>query len=197
MSPGLARIAPLILPALLAASACSTPIRGYHERDPEADFAKFTGFVWVAQGPLLQTEPGVVSQEVRISPIMEQHLRRAVERELSAKGYEPREQAGPDTLVVSFSVGARQEVQIDSYPVRAGYGYPRHAGGWYATTDVRTYTRGTLAITLFDGGNKMAVWHGWASKRIYEGTDQETREATLDEAVRAILADLPPRPTGR
>ena len=194
MSPGLPRIAPLLL--LLAATACTTPIQGYHESDPEADFAKFTGFVWVAQGPLAQTEPGLVSQQIRIGPVMERHLRRAVERELIAKGYEPREQASPDSLVVSFSLGARQEIQVDSYPVRAGYGHPRHAGGWHSTTDVRSYTRGTLAITLFDGGNKLAIWHGWASKRIYESTDQETREATVDAAVSAILADLPPRPAG-
>jgi hypothetical protein len=188
--PALALLAPL---ALLAASACNTPIRGYHEQDPDANFAKFSSFVWVGEGELHQTEPGMVSQEIRISPIIEKHLQRAVERELIGKGYEQREQAGPDSLAVSFSVGARQETQIDTYPVHAGYGYPRHAGGWQATTEVRTYTRGTLALTVFDGGSKQAIWHGWASKRIYEGTDQETRQATIDEAVAAILADLPPR----
>jgi len=187
------RLPRLALLALLAASACATPIQGYHEQDPDADFAKFTSFVWIGEGELRQTEPGVVAQEIRISPIIEKHLRRAVERELIGKGYELREQAGADTVAVSFSVSARQEMQVDSYPVHAGYGYPRHAGGWHATTEVRTYTRGTLALTVFDGGTKLAIWHGWASKRMYEGTDQETRQATIDEAVAAILADLPSR----
>ena len=182
--------------ALLAGMACATPIRGYHEQDPDADFTKFTNFVWIAQGPLFQTEPGVASQELPIGPVMENHLRRAVERELIAKGYPRREEAGADSLVVSFSVSERQEIQVESYPGHGGYVYPHHAESWPATTDVRTYTRGTLALTFFDGGSKLAIWHGWASKHVYENTDQETREATIDEAVAAILADLPPRVAG-
>ena len=196
MSPRPARLALLASLALLAGIACSTAIRGYHEQDADADFTKFTGFVWVAQGPLLQIEPGLTSRDVRVGPVMEKHLRQAVERELIAKGYQQVEEAGADSMVVSFSVSAREEVQVDSYPVRAGYAYPRHAGGWHATTDVRTYTRGTLSLTFFDGGTKLAIWHGWASKRVYASTDQETREATIDEAVAAILADLPPRVAG-
>ena len=52
------------------------------------------------------------------------------------------------------------------------------------------------SLTFFDGGSKLAIWHGWASKHVYENTDQETREAAIDEAVAAILADLPPRVAG-
>ena len=65
MSPRPARLALLASLALLAGIACSTPIRGHHERDADADFTKFTGFVWIAQEPLLQVEPGLTAAPSR------------------------------------------------------------------------------------------------------------------------------------
>ena len=52
-----------------------------------------------------------------------------------------------------------------------------------------SYTEGTLAIDVFDGKTHVAVWHGWATRRIGDSTD---RAKLVDEVVGAILAKFPP-----
>ncbi len=54
------------------------------------------------------------------------------------------------------------------------------------------YTEGMLAVDVFDNESRQPVWHGWARKRI-TGRDIEDPEASIDEAVEAILADFPPQ----
>ena len=82
--------------------------------------------------------------------------------------------------------------------VGAGMGYPRHWGwggmyyGYEMETTVRQYTRGMLAIDVFDVAERRPVWHGVAEKRITE-SDREDAAATIREAVNAILDGFPPQ----
>jgi len=99
-----------------------------------------------------------------------------------------REQAD---FTVAFTVGARDLINVDDYPL--GYRGRRPWSARYFGTgaDVTTYTEGTLAIDIFDNGSRQPVWHGWARKRI-TGGDIEDPAPTIDAAVRAILAGFPP-----
>ena len=126
---------------------------------------------------------------------LETEIRRAVERNLKAKGYEQRDDPEQADLVAVFSLGTREEIRVDSYPARAGYGYRWGYGG--VATDVRTYTKGTLAIDFFDRTNKRAVWHGWASKRVEYRRSSEQRREIINEATDAILKEFPFRNTTR
>jgi len=105
-------------------------------------------------------------------------------------------------FVLAFTVGSREEIKVDSYPSMsagyAGYGYPRHWGGWGGAyygvgteTSVRQYTKGMLAIDVFDVASRRPVWHGVATKTIYE-SDREDASGTIKAAVDAILAGFPP-----
>ena len=181
--------------AVLAMGGCQTTIKGHHEFDRGAPFGTYKSFAWITSDPLLRATPGVASgQDPRISGVMESTLRRAVEQALLAKGYEKRENPRSADLAVSFSIGTRDKVQIDSYPAGAGYRYGPYGawgGGWQSTA--RTYTEGTLAIDFFDVSARQAVWHGWATKRLSSSTDQAKREANINEAVSAILGSFPYR----
>ncbi|MBW2714236.1 MAG: DUF4136 domain-containing protein, partial [Deltaproteobacteria bacterium] len=98
----------------------------------------------------------------------------------------------PD-LVLSFSLGAREKIRVDSYPVQSGYRYgPRHGDGW--VSDVRQYTEGTLAIDVFDRETKEVVWHGWATKRISPEKHSEKRKAIVDRVVDNLLEEFPQAP---
>jgi hypothetical protein len=94
--------------------------------------------------------------------------------------------------VLSYTVGARDRIDVQSYPVRF-----RSAWGWGWTyvgreADVSTYREGTLAIDIFDGRTNQPVWHGWATKRITE-RDVANAAEQIPIAVAAILARFPPR----
>ncbi len=178
----------------IALAACQTGIQGHHEINSGAPFDRYTSFAWISADPLVRPAIGVASgQNVRISPIMEQTIREAVDWRFLQKGYEKRLEPASADLIVSFSVGAREKIQVTSSPARAGYRYGGYAGGWQS--DVRTYNEGTLSIDVFDGKARQAVWHGWATKRLSRTTDQEKRTALIKEAVDAVLESFPARNT--
>ena len=113
--------------------------------------------------------------------------------------YEVEEPKNAD-FVLSFTVGSREKISVNSYPsMSVGYstGYPSH-WGWGAAyhccatdTQVRQYTTGILAIDVFDVKERRPVWHGAASKTINE-KDRENIEKTVKAAVDAILGGFPP-----
>ena len=173
--------------------ACVTGIETHHEYDTKARFDEYRTFTWITDEPLLPRAVGYAGAEVRLSPMLEQEIRSAVDRNLADRGYEKRSDPESADLVVSFSLGTRERIEVDSYPARGGYHYGRHGPppGW--VSDVYQYTEGTLAIDIFDGETDRAVWHGWASRRVDPSTDPEKRRKRVDEAVDAILTEFPLR----
>ncbi len=178
----------------IALATCQTAIQGHYEINARAPFDRYTTFAWISAEPLVRPQIGVASgQNVRISPIMEQTIRDAVDWRLLQKGYAKRTDPESADLVVSFSVGARERIQVTSSPARAGYRYGPYAGGWQS--DVRSYTEGILSIDVFDKQAKQAVWHGWATSRLSRTMDQEKRTALIKEAVDAVLESFPAQNT--
>ena len=154
--------------------------------DPNARFDTYRSFAWLGEGP--GTLAGGAGSE-GVDPLLARRIRESIESHLEARGYRKLDDPAAADFVVSFSVGKQEKIQIQSSPMLGGryYGY----GGWYADSIVTTtsYTEGTLAIDVFDGRSHLAVWHGWASKRIAQTAD---RAAAVDEVVNAILAKFPP-----
>jgi hypothetical protein len=179
---------PIILTVALAQTACETPIRAQHEYDPNVQFQDLATFAWVTDEPLLHAPAGVSNQDPRVNPLLESLIRASVERSLRAKGYAQRDDPASADLVVSFSVGTREQIRVDSYAGRGGYAYSR---GTTWSGSVRQYTEGTLAIDFFDARTKQAVWHGWAIQRLRREPDSETRQANIDRAVDTILERFP------
>jgi hypothetical protein len=154
--------------------------------DPNARFDAYRTFAWPAEEP--GTLAGAAGTE-GVDPLLARRLRESIESHLEARGYRRLDDPAAADFVVSFSMGRREKIRIQSSPTLDGrsYGY----GGWYAGSGVTatSYTEGTLAIDVFDGRSHLAVWHGWASKRVNETTE---RVALVDEVVGAILAQFPP-----
>ena len=109
---------------------------------------------------------------VYVSPIDEQRIRRAVDGQLSARGYRKVGSAAEADLVVSFTIGSQQKTRAQQTGGSMTSYYPDYAGGqWYGTSPVRvyTYTGGTLSLEFYDRRSKQAVWVGWAAKPWYWG----------------------------
>lgn len=134
------------------------------------------------------------------NPLLQPRIMNAVEAALVAKGYRQVEEPKNADFVLSFTVGSREKISVNSYPsMSMGYstGYPGH-WGWGAAyhccatdTQVRQYTTGILAIDIFDVEERRPVWHGAASKTIND-KDRENIEKTVKAAVDAILGGFPP-----
>ncbi|MDH3614095.1 MAG: DUF4136 domain-containing protein [Gammaproteobacteria bacterium] len=176
-----------------ALAACASTFKATYDHDAGHDFTNYQTFAWISKNPMQ------VGATNRIpNPMLEPRIMSALEEALGAKGYQWVKKAEDADFVMSFTVGSREEIKIDSYPsTYAGYGaaYPRRWGGAYygygTETNVRQYTKGMLAVDVFDVKERRPVWHGVAEKTINEA-DREDAEGTIKAAVDAILAGFPP-----
>jgi hypothetical protein len=153
------------------------------------DFSGYQSYAWVAESPLIQSR----SSRIEISPLSVRRIREAIERELAAAGFAQAATRDEADFSISFTVGARDMIQIDDYP--QFYRGPWRWGPpyYYPNVDVLMYTEGMLAIDVFDNASREPVWHGWARKRVI-GADIRDPESAINAAVAAILADFPPSP---
>jgi len=176
------RAAWLLLFAWLSVGCAGVQARS--DFDPNAHFDTYRSFAWLGEPGTLTGGAGTEG----VDPLLARRIRESIESQLEARGYRKLDDPAAADFAVSFSVGRQEKIQIESGPTLGGgrYGY----GGWYAgSVSATSYTEGTLAIDIFDGKSHLAVWHGWASKRVNQTTD---RAVLVDEAVSAILAKFPP-----
>lgn len=169
---------------VLALAAC-TSVQVQSDFDVSANFAGYKTFSFISDTPLIAavTEP--------ISPLLPGRLMTATRSELSRKGYRFTENRGQADFVVSFTLGGRDKIRVDSYPstyhgARWGWGAPYHT-----EVNVRNYTEGTLAIDIFEVSKRSPVWHGWAVKNI-SAEDRRNPTPVVNELVSLILAEFPP-----
>jgi hypothetical protein len=178
----------------IALGACQMPIQAHHDVDRNARFERYETFAWVTERSMIESSTATSGGGVPVSPLLDPLVRRAVERNLVAKGYRQVADPGAADLAIAFSVGARDRIDVDSFPARAGYRYGPYGSGPGWSSDVQRYTEGVLAIDVFDRVSKGAVWHGWATRRLYGPLQPEERVEVVEETVDAILASFPPRP---
>lgn len=175
-------------------AGCASTFKATHDHDPAQDFSAYKTYFWIAEHPMK------VGATTRMpNPLLEPRIMSAVEIALGAKGYTKAGSAKSADFVLSFTVGSREEIKVDTYPsMSVGYGSRSRWGGAYygsyyggTETTVRQYTQGMLAIDIFDVTDHQPVWHGVASKSI-NNSDRENQAATIKAAVDAVLAGFPP-----
>ena len=178
----------LVSTLLLTMTACSS-LRTHSDYDPDARFDNYTTFAWMGDADVVQTE---APDDGYISPLNVQRIERAIENELTTHGY--RQLANPDDadFLVTFTVGTRDRIYVERYPLAYRDRWIRHWPYYYSgVVDVHEYTEGMLAIDIFDRLTMHPVWHGVARKRI-RGADTRDPEPQIKRAVTAILGEFPP-----
>jgi len=177
---------------LVAACATGPSINSYHDYNPSVDFSKFKTFSFISDHPMIVGETSAP-----VSPLLEGRFVNAIRSDLTTKGFTY--VADPDSadMVVSFTIGSRDQIKVDQYPAsyRVGYaGYYRPYGygiGYGTETRVRQYTEGQFAIDIFDVASKTPAYHGAASTRI-TAADRENPSPLLNAVVTDALHGFPP-----
>ncbi len=191
------RIQVLVLASLsLVLAACASGFTATYDSDPSHDFSGYQTFAWMSANPM------IVGPTNRMpNPLLEPKIMAAVEDSLVAKGFSKVDDPEAADFVLSFTVGSREEIKVNSYPsTYAGYGY-RGAWGWggpyygmgVATeTQVRQYQKGMLALDIFDVKEHRPVFHAVAEKSITD-SDRKKLDETIQAAVDAVLSAFPPQ----
>jgi hypothetical protein len=182
-----------IISAAIILGACAAPgFEAKHDYDDTINFSTYQTFAWISRNPMK-----LGTTTIPPSAMLEPRIMSSLERALVAKGYRFTKQPNSADFVVSFTVGSRDEIRVDSYPSMGGaYGGRWGWGGAYyghgTETTVRQYTKGVLAVDIFSVRQHRPVWHGVATKKINED-DRDNQSATIDAAVAAIMAGFPPQ----
>jgi len=186
------KISPLRFAAPAAAAVCAlnaacVSMQADSDYYRDVDFSGYETYAWISDMPLIQS----AGNSVEVSPLTVRRIRESVEREMAEKGFDLVAERESADFVVSFTVGARDMIQVNDYPV-----YYRRPWRWvtpyyWPRVDVYMYTEGMLAIDVFDNVQREPVWHGWAKKRV-TSADRTDPAPAIDVAVAAILEDFPP-----
>jgi hypothetical protein len=181
---------------LLTLTGCSTSksFKTYHDYNPNIDFRGYQTFSFISDNPMIV---GGTAQPV--SPLLQTHIMNAIRSDLSRKGF--RYVSDPDeaNMVISFTIGSRDQIKVDQYPASYQMGYGSYYRPWgygfgpvYGTeTRVRQYTEGQLAIDIFDVKSKTPAFHGSSSTRITDA-DRSDPELLTAQIVAETLSSFPP-----
>jgi uncharacterized protein DUF4136 len=180
----------LVVPtaAAMLLTGCAATLKAHSDHDASQNFSAYRTFSWMADQPMIAPP----EELARVSPLNRRRIEQAIENDLAAKGFQKTTDREAADFVVSYTVGARDRIDVSSFP--SAYGGPWRWGWPYFghDVDVTMYREGTLAIDIFDARTHQPVWHGWATKRI---SDHDVKHAAeqIPPAVTTIMQNFPPR----
>ncbi|MDN3666090.1 DUF4136 domain-containing protein [Algibacter miyuki] len=173
-----------LLALLLVITSCSS-VKVAADYDKEANFNNYKTFAFFKTG----------IDKAEISDLDKRRILRAIEAELTAKGFTKSE--NPDLLISLFTKASqRVDVYNNSWGMGAwgwgGYGNFRPGWGWGYNNSptVSTSTQGVLYIDLIDADKKELVWQGMGSG--YLTQKMEKKDERIKEFVAEIMAKYPP-----
>jgi len=163
---------------LLMLTSCSS-VRVASDYDKVADFNSYKTFAFYKTG----------IDKAEISDLDKRRILRAIEVELTAKGFTKSE--NPD-LLVSIFTKSREKINVYNNGGFGPYGYGWGWSPWYwgNYNQVSTSTEGSLYIDLIDANKKELVWQGIG--RGYIGQNMQQKEERIKEFVMKIMEKYPP-----
>jgi len=176
---------------ILAGCSTSSGIDSAHDINPGVNFSSYKTYAFISDHPMV-----VGQTQNPVSPMLEGRIMEAIRIALNAKGYNEVRDTESASMAISFSIGSRDQIKVDSYPssYRAGWGArgSYYGYGYNTETVVRQYTEGQLAIDIFDVASHNPAFHGTATKKI-SSSDRENQQPVLNEVAAAALAAFPYR----
>lgn len=176
--------------AVLLAGCGGIPVA--QDYDQAVDFTRYRSYAW-------QGESAATTGDPRLdNPLTHERLHAAIEQELAGHGYT---KAAPGTsadFFVAYQLSVRQRSDYSGSSVSIGGGVFRSGGAYGIGVGIpvdgpREYDEGMLVINLIDATSKRMFWRGSSTRRITELKTPDERTAVIQETVRAILAQYPPK----
>lgn len=177
-------IAVFLSSALLACASIKT---GSHYNET-VDFNAFQTFSWISEQPYILGDP-----DVQASPLTQTIIQDAIKTELERIGYQYTEDSESADLVLAYTVGTRDKIRVDSYPVRFHGSWGWHIPGshfYVRESTTHSYSVGTLGVDMFDNKSHMPIWHGFAEKTIRDA-DRANPTPSIREGVSQLFSNFP------
>ena len=160
----------LTLVSIIFMTGCSS-ISVETDYNRETDFSKYNTYRWIPH------VKGTEANPLMNDPLIEGHVKNAVNAMMAINGFTRIEEGHPDFLVAYYFT-ARNRVDVTHH-----YGY------WYPHTSVYQYQEGTLIIDIVDRVDKQLIWRGWATGVL---EDRSKIKSQVDYSVQKLLKRFPP-----
>jgi hypothetical protein len=175
------------LVCVLSGCASGPTLRSDYDRS--ADFASYETYGFASE---------LGTDRAGYSTLLTGHFRRAVSRELEARGYRL-DESSPD-LIVNFFATVRQETDVRTTPAPTlGVGYYGYRYGLYTawpmySSEVRTvhYQVGTANVDVVDAARSQLIWEGVAEGRLSDEVIANPGPA-VNSVVSELFAQYPAR----
>ncbi len=154
----------------------------------EADFSKYKTFQYK------QTDGNIADT----NQLGDQRIVAGIKREMKAKGFTEAD-SNPD-VYVTYHGEDQEQISLDTTTM--GYGGYGYGPGWgwgrggmgmgmgSSTTTVRTYTKGTLIVDIWDASAKELIWRGVASDTLSENPQKNIDKG--NKALAKMFERYPP-----
>ncbi|MEM6589672.1 MAG: DUF4136 domain-containing protein [Pseudomonadota bacterium] len=176
-------------------SACSPVV--YTDTDPSFDFAPLRTFTWAKNPPV------VTSGDHQISPLAIAKMTTALKAEFERKGYRFVPSSRRADFAVSYTLGARDKIELRHYPTSYTSSFRswpwggRYYGFGYSSPFPQTreveVTIGTLGVDAFDTRTRRPVFHAETSRRLSAAELAGTSDALILDAAQTVLSEFPVR----
>ena len=177
----------LFILLILSISACSS-VEVSQDYDLGKPLPELKTYQW-------QTSEQAKTGDVRVdNPLLNERIRRMVDRDLTRKGFE-KVTAGTPDFKVAYQFTISQQIKSDD--VRGGFGfgvgsYGSRGGVAISTgSTVTTYDEGLLVIDLADSQGTL-IWRGRGTRYLPAHSNPEKTEKIYNEMVAKILEQFPP-----
>ncbi|WP_229796971.1 DUF4136 domain-containing protein [Alishewanella tabrizica] len=209
----------LLSAALLLTTACASNKKANIDYDSSVNFGQYQTFAFYQAPASLETTAAAPSTAATTAenaatdssataatdaakptydPLLEQHFKTAITREMTALGYRFDEQA--PQLLVNYStvVENREDVRTSPIVVSAGYGiFSRNSAlsiglPVYGGVETTRYKVGTVMIEVIDAQANRVVWQGILEGRLTRSAMQNPAQS-INQSVAQIYQRYPTR----
>jgi hypothetical protein len=142
---------------------------------PGTDFTKFHTYKWVP-----------IEGGAHPNQIVDAQIKQSIDNQLALKGLTKTDSDKAD-LYIGYQIGVDQQKQWNAYGMGGRW------GGGMASAQSSTINIGTLVLDMYDPTTKQLVWTGRATKTIDPSKNQEKNQKNLDNAMKKLLKNYPPK----
>jgi hypothetical protein len=164
--------------SILLLTSCSS-VQVHSDFEKGVDFSKYQTYAFQKSS----------IDKVEISDIDKRRILRALEKNLSEKGFTKSEQP---QFLVSFFTKEREQVDVwqNNMAWGGGWGWGPWWGPGWGGTQVSSYTEGTLYIDIIDASTKELIWQGYGVGAL--NPRAKNKEERIHQFVLEILKKYPP-----